>query len=288
MKLSLWGVRGSIATPGPETVRYGGNTTCLCLEVGGRFLVFDAGTGARPLGNYLVNKEKRLTIDMFITHSHTDHICGFPFFFPLYNPENQVNVYGRLHYEKSVEEVLATQMDYSYFPLRAVDLPSKPNFLDLDGSPVQLDDVKITYQMMNHPVLMQAYRVEHAGRSFVFTGDMEPYDDIFESDESQEVAINRNGDVIDFFRGADVLVIDATYTHEEYEKKRGWGHNSIHHAVWFAGEAGVKHVIFTHHEPIRTDEDVDDMLQMAEGIRKKYDYHFDHLEMAAEGRVIEW
>ncbi len=288
MKLSFWGVRGSIATPGPTTVRYGGNTTCLCVEAGGRIIVIDAGTGVRPLGAELVVRGP-IEVDMFITHSHTDHICGFPFFAPLYNPANKVRVYGRLHYEKSVEEVMGTQMDYSYFPLRAVDLPSDLRFVDLHGETVVLGDgVEVKYAMMNHPVMAQAYRVEHEGRSVIFTGDMEPYYDILESDDSTEIAIARNHSVVEFFREADVLVIDATYTSEEYESKRGWGHCSVAHAVWFGGEAKVKNLLLTHHEPTRSDEQVDSMLAGAHKAAEEYGYTFDSIEMAAEGRVIEW
>jgi phosphoribosyl 1,2-cyclic phosphodiesterase len=286
MELSFWGVRGSIATPGPTTVRYGGNTTCLCVEVANRVIVLDAGTGIRPLGASLMSRGQ-LEIDMFISHSHMDHICGFPFFAPLYRPENNVRVWGRLHYEKTVEEVLSSQMDYSYFPLRAVDLPSNLSFHDMGGEDVNLGDgVIVKSAMMNHPVMAQAYRVEHEGRSIIFTGDMEPYYDVLETEDSTEMAVTRNQTVIDFFKGADILVIDSTYLPEEYEKYRGWGHCSLRHAIWFGGEAGVRHLVLTHHEPTRSDEQVDAMLEKAQDIVDEYGYRFSGVEMATERRVI--
>jgi len=287
MKLSLWGVRGSIATPGPSTVRYGGNTTCLCVEIGERVIVLDAGTGIRPLGASLMGRGP-LEVDLFISHSHMDHICGFPFFAPLYGKDNRIRVWGRLHYEKSVEEVMASQMDYSYFPLRAVDLPSKLSFHDMDGSDVEIDGgIVVKSCMMNHPVLAQAYRVEKGGKSVIFTGDMEPYYDILETEDSTEIAVHRNNSVVEFFKGADVLVIDATYTPEEYESHRGWGHCSTRHAVWFAGEAGIRHLVLTHHEPTRSDSDVDAMLEGVRTVIDEYGYEFESVEMAAEGRTIE-
>lgn len=287
MRLSLWGVRGSIATPGPTTVRYGGNTTCLMVETDDRHVVLDAGTGIYPLGVHLMKGGVK-EIDILITHSHMDHIVGFPFFAPLYNPQCRVSVYGKVHYEKTVGEVLASQMDYSYFPLRAAELPAKVVFRDLEGADLELGATRVRSMMVNHPVLMQAYRVECGGKTVAFSGDMEPYYDTMDSAEGLAIATSRNRAVVDFFRGSDVFVCDATYTPVEYaSSKKGWGHCSLEHAVWFGGEAGVRHLVLTHHEPGRDDAQVDALLTEAQGIARRLGYRFASITMGREGQVIE-
>lgn len=286
MRLSLWGVRGSIATPGPTTVRYGGNTTCLMVETADRHVVLDAGTGIHPLGQHLMRKGV-LDVDILITHSHMDHIVGFPFFAPLYNPKCRVGVYGKVHYEKTVGEILASQMDYSYFPLRAAELPAKVTFRDLEGSDLELGATRVRSMMVNHPVLMQAYRIECQGKSVAFSGDMEPYHDTMDSPEGRTIAETRNRAVVEFFRGVDVFVCDATYTPAEYPSKKGWGHCSLEHAIWFGGEAGVRHLVLTHHEPSRDDNQVDALLTEAQGIARRLGYRFASITMAKEGLVIE-
>jgi len=287
MKLSLWGVRGSIASPGSQTVKYGGNTTCLFVETGDRRIIIDAGTGIRSLGKALAEEKKPLNIDLFITHSHSDHIQGFPFFAPLYDPNNTINVYGKLHYELTVEQVMATQMEYSYFPLPIGELPSKPQFHDMEAQIMEFEETTVRSQMMNHPVMMQSYRIEYKGKSVVFSGDMEPFYDLMGSPDSIDMAVERNKVIIDFFHGADVLVIDCSYTDEEYDSRRGWGHNSVSQAVWFGGESKVKHLVLTHHEPTRTDDEVEYLLEQAEKVRETYGFEFESLSMAYEGQVFE-
>lgn len=287
MRLSLWGVRGSIATPGPSTVKYGGNTTCLYVETEDRKIILDAGTGIRALGLQLISTKKPVEVDIFITHSHSDHIQGFPFFLPLYDKDNTINVYGKLHYDKSVDQVMATQMEYSYFPLPLRELPSQPSFFDMDDQIVEFEKTTVRSLMMNHPVMMQSYRVECGGKSVAFSGDMEPYYDLMESVDTIEMAVGRNQAVIDFFKGVNVLVIDCSYTDEEYKVKQGWGHNCVTHAVWFGGEAKVKHLVLTHHEPTRDDAAVESMLEQAKNIQSVYGFEFESITMAYEGQVFD-
>jgi phosphoribosyl 1,2-cyclic phosphodiesterase len=289
MKITLCGVRGSIAVPGPTTVEYGGNTTCIFVETKDRRIVIDAGTGIRDLGDRLLVENKGpLTLDMFITHSHSDHIQGFPFFKPLYLPTSNIKVYGKLHYDLSVEDVMSAQMDYSYFPLPLDDLPCQLAFHDMNEPVVEFEDTQVKSLMLNHPVMMQCYRVESEGKTMIFTGDMEPYYDLMESSDTVEIAVNRNQSIIDFFHGVDYLIIDCSYTDKEYETRQGWGHNSVTHAVWFGGEAQVKNLILTHHEPTRHDSDIPGLLQSAKDVAKKYGFVFESIQMAKEGKVYDF
>ena len=272
MRVKFWGVRGSIPTPGPTTVRYGGNTTCLQLmpdeddTFGGEVLIIDAGTGIRELGLELMKLPKPLKIHLLVTHTHMDHINGFPFFVPSFIPGTQIDIYGPLHYEKRLEEIFAGQMDYSYFPISTNQLAAELNYHELNEGSFEIGPLKIQTHYMNHPVLTLGYRVTDGSSSILFTGDHEPYFDIMgdeasEDDEDDVKAIvdQQNKRLVEFFREADVLVCDAAYTPEEYESHRGWGHSSTDNAVDWAIEAGVKQLILFHHEPLHDDAKLDEV-----------------------------
>ncbi|MBW7995268.1 MAG: MBL fold metallo-hydrolase [Candidatus Glassbacteria bacterium] len=275
MRLKFWGVRGSIPTPGPTTVKYGGNTTCMQIipddgeTFEGEVLIIDAGTGIRELGLELMKLPKPLKINLLITHTHMDHINGFPFFVPAFIPGTTINIYGPLHYEKSLEEIFAGQMDYSYFPISTAQLAAGLNYHELNEGEFEISSLKVRAHYMNHPVLTLGYRITDGTSSILFSGDHEPYFDIMGDDSSEDeddvkaIVEQQNSRLIDFFNGVDLLVCDAAYTPEEYETHRGWGHSSTDHAVDWAIEAGVKTLVLFHHEPNHSDDKLDEVQEYA-------------------------
>ena len=262
MQFKFWGVRGSIPVPGPDTLSYGGNTTC--IEVRGKdreLIILDAGTGIFQLGQELV-ADNQTEINIFITHTHWDHIQGLPMFQPSFLPTHRINIYGArdLVSGLGIRERLAKQMDRHFFPIQLDSLASDINFYDLEeGSKTTIGSLTISSFQFNHPIVNFGYRVESSQHSLVFTGDHEwmfnsrqPSDDKWE--ETQKKVDRRTSETLDFIKNTDVLIIDTAYTSEEYETKRGWGHGTFDSSIQSGREADVKNVYLTHHEPTRTDE----------------------------------
>ncbi len=265
MKISFWGVRGSIPSPGGKTVRYGGNTTCIAIETeDGELIILDAGTGIFGLAQTLV---KRLPVkcSLFLTHTHWDHIQGLPFFAPFFIPKNLIHIYGALSpvSAQSIKHVIETQMEYCYFPVRVAELAAEIEYTTLrERQAVAIGKTKVTGILMNHPNLGFGYRIECDGKSVFFTGDHEPLyniygpeDDYYEEYES--LIAEKNRLLADFVRGVDVLIADAAYTAEEYPLKKGWGHGTFESCLSLAYETGAKSLYLTHHEPLRSDDQLD-------------------------------
>lgn len=265
MQFTFRGVRGSIASPGPATVRYGGNTTC--IEVRGddnEIIILDAGTGIFPLAQDLL-KELPVQAHIFISHTHWDHIQGLPFFTPIFIPGNTVTIYGAGDpvSQRGIQDVLNRQMEYAYFPIREAELNAKMNYVDLgDMESVEIGSVRVENILMNHPAMDYGYKVSCGGKSLFFTGDHEWPTNIYEPDDpdygefAEEIDARRQ-QTIDFIRGVDALIIDTSYTREEYPSKIGWGHGTFDTSISVAREAGVKHCFFTHHEPTRSDDQLE-------------------------------
>ncbi|MFQ5560382.1 MAG: MBL fold metallo-hydrolase [Nitrospinota bacterium] len=263
MKIKFWGVRGSIPTPGPQTIRYGGNTPC--IEVAGNdgtLVILDSGSGMRPLGETLATKAP-LDIHLFLTHTHWDHIHGFPFFIPAYIPNNKIHIYGPSHFNKKLHEIMAHQMSYSYFPVRVDELKANITYRDLKEETLKIGNFEITSKLMNHPVTAFGYRVTEGERKLVYTGDHEPYYNFLGSDDDQSgddvnlIIDEQNKGIRDFISPADVLIGDSHYLEEEYESKKGWGHSHIFQTLDLALSAKVKHLVLFHHDPARSDIEVD-------------------------------
>jgi phosphoribosyl 1,2-cyclic phosphodiesterase len=283
MRIQFWGVRGSIPTPGPDTVKIGGNTSCVEVRAGKTLLVFDGGTGLRLLGKKLV-KQMPLEAHIFFSHVHWDHIQGFPFFDPAFVQGNTIHLYGGNNVSRTLEETLAGQMDHPNFPVHLTDMGAKMVFHDLkEGEAVDLDDgeggkrgkIHITTGRGNHPNGVWAYRVEHGGHSFVYATDTEHYKGELDK-ELLRVAKN-----------VDVLVYDAQYTPEEYAgtagtggPKVGWGHSTFDEAAKLAKAAGVKRLVLFHHDPLQTDAQVAEKEKRAKAL-------FKDANAAYEGLVIE-
>ena len=265
MKVRFWGVRGSIPSPGPQTIRYGGNTTCIEIRSdAGELIIIDGGTGIFALAQSLL-KQLPVKANIFITHTHWDHIHGLPFFTPLYIPGNAVRISGAYDVVTStgIDQIMAVQLQYSYFPVREVEMHASIDYETLAvGATVAVGDATVTNAILNHPVINLGYRVECNGKSVFFTGDHEPYYNIYEPgdedyDEYQQLIEEKQRMVDDAVRGVDVLIADCSYTEAEYPSKRGWGHGTFGSSIELARRTGVKTLVCTHHEPTRTDDDLD-------------------------------
>lgn len=304
MKIKFWGVRGSIPTPGPDTVKYGGNTLCLDLSFRNseRRIIIDAGSGMRQLGDSLISNKQNnghLKADIFLTHTHLDHILGLPFFAPIYNPGTKLKIYGPVTCEEaSLKDVIGDQFSYRYFPVRQNELAAAIEYIDLkEGSYDLGDGVKLLAKYLNHPLLSLGYRIEYRGKIICTAYDTEPFYNIFCTDpthpsydeilavEGELAAREENLRMEEFFNGADLLIHDGQYTRMEYESgKKGWGHSPIEDVVESASRSEVKCLGFCHHDPLRSDAQIDKLAEKycSEGFAGDMEVFF-----AREGMEVE-
>lgn len=277
MKFKFWGVRGSIATPGINTVKYGGNTTCIeVTSSAGDLIILDAGTGIHTLAQGL--PKQGVNAHILISHTHWDHIQGLPFFLPMFRAGNQINIYGGLEpsTHKGIERAMHVQLQHSYFPISEAQLQADIVYITLKAdAPVMIGSVKVTPTVLNHPVFNFGYRLDDVdGSSLFFTGDYEPQLNPYPPDHPgyeamQELIEQKHEEVIAAMAGVDALIMDSSYTDAEYAHRHGWGHGTYRSALNFAAQAGVKQLFLTHHEPMRSDDDLEaiyrELLQSAEG-----------------------
>lgn len=297
MKLTFWGVRGSIPTPGKHTVRYGGNTPCLELRLDDdRLIMFDAGTGIRSFGDHLLTKGESINAHLLITHPHWDHIQGFPFFKPAFILGNELTIVGTERPEKSLSEIIAEQMNRIYFPVQLHDLKAKIKFIPIrEEGELEIYGARVSFVYVNHPGFTVGYRVEYEGKVLVYVSDNEPFDrEAARTLTNFEPAVKErfmaeegdpNQRVIDFCKNADVLIHDATYTPEEYLDRVGWGHSHYLFTLRVAAEANVKRLYLFHHDQNHSDEKVDDILMKSKREVKSRGYRFD-CEAAVENTTI--
>ena len=265
MKVKFWGVRGSIASPGPHTVRYGGNTTCIEVRTdNNELIILDAGTGIFPLSQTLL-AELPVQANVLISHSHWDHIQGLPFFVPNFIPGNVLRLHGA--YDpvsgQGVEQVMSVQLQYSYFPVREAEMKGAIEYVTLmPEQSVQVGSATVTPYLLNHPVINFGYRIEANGKSVFFTGDHEPPYNIYqpgdaEYAEYQGFVDEKQASILKGMQGVDVLIADTSYTAQEYPSKVGWGHGTYASSIDYAVRAGAKVLYCTHHEPTRSDDAVE-------------------------------
>jgi phosphoribosyl 1,2-cyclic phosphodiesterase len=261
VKVRFWGVRGSIAAPGPRTARYGGNTPCVEIRAGGQLIIVDAGTGIRELGLSLMKAAAGAPIEgsVFIGHTHWDHIQGLPFFTPLYVPTSRFSFYGMHGTTRPFREVMEGQMHSTYFPVQMKDIASKPEFVEL-GGPVRIGPVKVSYHFLNHPGITVGYRFEHDGKVVSYISDHEPYAKL---NRAGEFADKEDALVARFVSGSDLLICEAQYTAAEYLVKRGWGHSTFDDVLDLADKAGAKRVALFHHDPTHDDDAMDGLVDSA-------------------------
>jgi phosphoribosyl 1,2-cyclic phosphodiesterase len=298
--VTIWGDRGSMPTPGPDTAIFGGNTACIELRCDDRLVIIDAGSGIRPLGEKLLKNDLKkgpIVADLFITHTHWDHIMGFPMFNPIYVPGTELHIRGPISYEDdSLEKVIGTQLSYRYWPVRQDELAAKISYEQIKETTIDLGDgIYVTTKYLNHPILCLGYRFEYEGKSFVTAYDHEPFRNVFPTDpadpsydeaaaiEGEAAAAEENEKVSRFCMGADLLIHDTQYTAKEYlHGKMGFGHSSYEYAINAAHRARVKSLVLFHHDPNRTDAELQELELFYQGQiegRTKL-----KVEMAREGR----
>ena len=261
MRLRFWGTRGSIATPGQGTIRFGGNTSCVEMVTNsGQRLIFDSGTGARLLGEHLMAVAARpISATILLSHTHWDHIQGFPFFAPVFAAGNRFTIYAPEDCHHSLADVLAGQMEYTYFPVELNQLGAEITYRDLTEGSYDIDGIRIRTQYMNHPAIAIGYRIETDDVSVLYMCDHEPYSTMLWAEDAHSGQIESILDVNDrrhamFMAGADVLIHDAQYTPEEYPAKKNWGHSTYDYVVKMAAAAGVGKLFLTHHDPTHDDQ----------------------------------
>lgn len=273
-RLRFWGVRGSIATPGTDTVFYGGNTSCVEVRVDSEIIILDAGTGIRRLGLALEDefKERPMRLSVLITHTHWDHIQGFPFFLPAYNPKNIVTIFGFKGARQGLENTLSSQMENPYFPISMQQMPGNISIKEVQELNFNVNGVPIQAQFVSHPGLCTGYRLFTPGGSIVYIPDIELFhrlrarwiretDVMTRSERQNDPEEDRN--VIDFIRDAEVVILDSQYSALEYEQHVGWGHSCVEDTVAFALHANVKRLYLFHHDPDHNDAAISAMVERA-------------------------
>jgi CheY-like chemotaxis protein len=263
-RMALWGTRGSIPTPGAAFMRHGGNTSCMLVEHGDDLVIFDAGSGIRELGLELLKGGPR-RIHLFITHTHWDHIQGFPFFLPAFVPGFEVVVYGAEGFGKSLEGVFRGQLDQDYFPVQMDDMNASIEFRHLTPDPVTVGGITVTWAYAQHPGATVGYRIDVAGTTLSWFPDDEFLFGYLGSPEDislDDPIVAPYRKAIDFLTGVDILVHEAQYTNDEYPDKVGWGHSSVSNACLLAKLAKVKRWIVTHHDPMHDDRFLETKLNL--------------------------
>ena len=302
LKVRIWGDRGSIPCPGPATVKFGGNTSCLEIRADEKLVIIDFGTGIKPLGDWLMANDFKngpIDADIFITHTHWDHIMGFPMFTPIFIPASKLRIHGPVSYEDdTLESIIGAQLSYRYWPVRASELSAKIEYSQIKETTLDLGGgLRASTKYLNHPILCLGYRFEYKGKTIVTAYDNEPFRNLFPTDpadpgydedaakEGELVAGEENEKILRFFLGADILIHDAQYTGKEYLGHLGWGHSSYEHAINCAHKAKVKKLVLFHHDPNRSDDELERLEKEYQAkIRGKSSLQ---VMMAREGLTLE-
>ncbi len=259
MRIKFWGTRGTRPTPGRRTLRYGGNTTCLEVrDKDDNLIIIDSGSGIAELGAKL-GQDEPLQAHLLITHTHLDHIQGFPFFSPAFTQGTHLTIVGPAGSAKSLQAAFADQMDPAYFPVRLDHVPADLEFIERNpGEMFEVGGLRITPLLLMHPIPTFGYRLEEGSTSFVMATD----------NELALFAQEKNGamnELLEWTRDADLLVHDAQYSREEYKTHAGYGHSTFEEALSLAERANVQQLAFFHHDPQHTDSDIDALIEEAMG-----------------------
>lgn len=264
----FWGVRGSLPVPGPDTIKYGGNTSCVQLQLGQRLIILDAGTGIYKLGSHLAKQAKKIFAEIFITHTHWDHIQGFPFFAPAFSKDNQFILYGPNRTDYDFADLMKGQMVYQHFPVNLNAMGATINFHEL-VTDIKLDlgdGITVQTTHNNHPNGGLSYRFNYDGRSCCYITDTEHF-----------ACINKR--LKEFIHKSDLVIYDTHFTEEEYPNYIGWGHSTWQEGISLIQAAEAKKLILFHHANFRTDEQLDEIEKQAQEM-------FPDCFAAREGMVI--
>jgi phosphoribosyl 1,2-cyclic phosphodiesterase len=255
---TFWGVRGSIPVPGRDTLRYGGNTPCVELRCGDHLMIFDAGTGIRVLGDQLDRLPPPLNFDIFLSHTHTDHINGLPFFGPAFRSRNALRIWaGHLLPDRTIKQVLDTMMSDPLFPIPVEAFAADLAFIDFHPRETLNPHRGVTLRTapLNHPNRATGYRVEYGDKSICYITDTEHFADRLDEN------------ILELIDHADYVIYDSMFTNEEYETRRGWGHSTWQEAIKLADAASIKTLVLFHHLPGRTDDELDRVAAEADRVR---------------------
>ena len=279
LEFTFWGIRGTVPRPGPETLRYGGNTSCVSMEFPrGQLFVFDAGNGIKVLGDSLMKRGERLTGKIFLSHPHWDHINTLPFFVPLYVRGNEWEILGSPHGSITVKDMVNAQMDGVFFPVTTREFGAKLDFRDLREGTYEFDEISVRTMLLAHPGNCLGYRVSMDGRSVCYITDNElssPLSDTHTAEYEERL--------LEFVRGTDALIIDTNYLDDEYESKVGWGHSSVTQVANFAHRAEVKTLYPFHHDYAHDDDTIDRKFDQIQEILRSSD---TEVVQPAEGDVF--
>ena len=284
MRVRFFGTRGSIATPGPHTLRYGGNRSCIEVQSSaGTLVILDMGTGAAVLGRELMARGEPSRGHILISHTHWDHIQGIPFFAPLFVPGFEWDIYGPRGLHQGLRQTLAGQMQSTYFPVTLEQFGATIRYRELVEGRLRIGDIEVTCRYLNHPALTLGYRLEADGAALVYACDHEPHSRALATGVGDFLGEDRRH--AEFLAGADLVVHDAQYRASEYPEKIGWGHSTIEYACAVARVAKVGQLALTHHDPMRDDAAIDALVDSlrTEGFRLAG----PHIVAAAEGHEVE-
>ncbi|MCX6896427.1 MAG: response regulator [Verrucomicrobia bacterium] len=297
VRVKFWGVRGSIPTPGPATVQYGGNTSCVEVRAGDEIIILDAGTGLRQLGRALMAefKDRPLRLTLLLTHTHWDHIQGLPFFAPVYSPNCRLRILGYEGARKSLVHVLSGQMESPYFPVPFQELPGNIEIEELKDLHFHVGAVRGAAWFANHPGICVGYRLFTADGDIVYIPDNEPImrhrveTAIWPKQGRDAVTFAQDEEekMIAFLHGTDVLILDSQYDREEYQHHVGWGHGCVDDAVALALRAEAKKLFLFHHDPDHDDAKISSMVDYAQKLVAEQKAELA-VAAAREGEVIEF
>lgn len=270
--IKLWGTRGSIPVSGAKFAQHGGDTSCMHLEHNNEVIIFDAGSGIRNLGLTLAAGKPR-KIHLFITHTHWDHIQGFPFFAPAYLEGFDITIYGAKRFTKDLYAIFRGQLDSDYFPVQLSDMKANLEFKYLPDTPIKIGDVVVSSEFVRHPGATVGYKIEINGTTIAYVPDNEflqgylgsPYD-------VDPELIEHFSQFIEFFSDIDLLIHEAQYMPDQYIDKVHWGHTSVSNACLMVKVCRAKRWIVVHHDPLHSDDFLHEKLALTHQILKKLDY----------------